>query len=104
MPEMNVVGKPYEGKLHVRFDAAGDGKGFAGATYHSLTLPSLVGTEGDYSKRALLPPKRVIPCAVWGIPSIVGHYSSDKLFRRLDAFGGMISYPVTILFPSGVMV
>jgi hypothetical protein len=25
---MNVVGKPYEGKLHVRFDAAGAGKGF----------------------------------------------------------------------------
>jgi hypothetical protein len=22
-----VVGKPYEGKLHVRFDVAGDGKG-----------------------------------------------------------------------------
>jgi hypothetical protein len=73
MPEMNVVGKPYEGKLHVRFDAAGDGKGFAGATYHSLTLQSRAGTEGTStplsasSKRALLPPKRVIPCAVWGI-------------------------------------
>jgi len=38
MPEMNVVGKPYEGKLHVRFDVAGDGKGFTKATYHSLTL------------------------------------------------------------------
>ncbi len=23
----SVVGKPYEGKLHVRFDVAGDGKG-----------------------------------------------------------------------------
>lgn len=25
MLTMNVVGKPYEGELHVRFDVAGDG-------------------------------------------------------------------------------
>ena len=35
---MNVVGKPYEGELHVRFDVAGAGKGQQSVTYQSSTL------------------------------------------------------------------
>src|SRR3989304_3495018 len=34
----NVVGKPYEGKPHVRFDVAGGGNQHLGARRHSLTL------------------------------------------------------------------
>lgn len=35
---MNVVGKPYEGKLHVRFEVAGAGKGFL-ITKKNLPVP-----------------------------------------------------------------
>jgi hypothetical protein len=49
MPEKNVVGKPYEGKLHVRFDAAGDGKALVKATYHSLTLPTAANLDKPHT-------------------------------------------------------
>ena len=35
---VNVVGKPYEGIPHVRFDVAGSGDQHFGARRHSLTL------------------------------------------------------------------
>ena len=39
--ETNVVGKPYEGKPHVRFDVAGGGNQGLGLRRHSLTLPAV---------------------------------------------------------------
>ena len=36
---VKVVGKPYEGEPHVRFDVAGGGNQDLGARRHSSTLP-----------------------------------------------------------------
>ena len=40
MRKVKVVGKPYEGKPHVRFEVAGGGNQDLGARRHSLTLPA----------------------------------------------------------------
>jgi len=39
---VKVVGKPYEGEPHVRFDVAGGGNQDVGPRRHSLTLPLLL--------------------------------------------------------------
>src|SRR5919106_6122271 len=44
--EVKVVGKPYEGKPHVRFEVAGGGNPDFGPRRHSLTLPIPAATHG----------------------------------------------------------
>jgi hypothetical protein len=40
MRQKKVVGKPYEGEPHVRFEVAGAGNGFVGIPRQTSTLPS----------------------------------------------------------------
>lgn len=40
MCQKKVVGKPYEGELHVRFEVAGAGNGFERIPRQTSTLPS----------------------------------------------------------------
>src|SRR2546425_9614604 len=49
--KVKVVGKPYEGIPHVRFDVAGSGNQHLGARRHSLTLLVAGGMVGDGTAR-----------------------------------------------------
>jgi hypothetical protein len=56
--EVKVVGKPYEGKPHVRFEVAGGGNQDFGPRRHSLTLPADGGTA--------VVPSSAVKSEVWG--------------------------------------